>query len=301
MSAAPGRAGPARPEALRGIALMIVAVGLLTLSDALAKHLVQTYPTGQVLALRHAVVVLVVLPYAGAVAGWSDLRVVNWGGQLLRGVLLASGAALMVASVKVLPLATVTSLTMTAPMFVALLSLPLLGERVGAARWLAILGGFAGVLLIVRPGSAAFEWALLLALGAALSNGLRDLVTRRLARTETSLSQLFWSNVVVALACFAAVDAGWQPVDAAGIAWFVGAGVLNALAHFIAIEAMRSGEAALVAPFRYTALVWSVGIGFAVWGHVPDAWVVLGAGVIAASGIGMILLERRAWRVDRSA
>lgn len=276
---------------------MIAAVGLLTLSDALAKYLAQSYPLEQVLGLRHAVVVIVLIAYAAGIVGYEQLATRNWPGQLLRGVLFLSGAVLMVASVQVLPLATVTSLTMTAPMFVAALSVPMLGERVNAARWFAILGGFVGVLLIVRPGSAAFEWAMLLALGSALSNGLRDLVTRRLSRTESSLSQLFWSNVVVTLACFVLYDADWQPLDAAGATWFVAGGVLNAVAHFLAIEAMRAGEAALVAPFRYTALVWASVVGFIVWGHVPSAWVLLGASVIAASGIGMILMERRANRL----
>lgn len=281
---------------MRGIALMIVAVGLLTINDAIAKYLTQSYPLGQVLALRHAAVVLAILPYAAAVTGWPALRVHNWGGQCFRGVLFVAGTAFLVLSVKILPLATVTSLTMTAPIFVAMLSVPMLGERVNFARWFAIVGGFIGVLLIVRPGSQAFEWGLFLALAAAFANGLRDLVTRRLARTETSISQLFWSNVIVAIVCFATFDSDWRALDAFGIAWFLGAGVLNAVAHFVMIEAMRSGEAALVAPFRYTALIWAIVIGFAVWGHLPDLWVVLGAGVIAASGIGMIVMERRAWR-----
>lgn len=297
MRLAPTHTPAARPDAVRGILLMIAAVGLLTLSDALAKYLAQTYPLAQVLALRHAVVVIVLLAYAGGIVGYEQLATRNWSGQLLRGMLFLSGAALMVASVQVLPLATVTSLTMTAPIFVAALSVPMLGERVNAARWFAILGGFVGVLMIVRPGSAAFEWAMLLALGSALSNGLRDLVTRRLARTETSLSQLFWSNVVVTLACFALHDPDWKPLAAAGATWFVVGGVLNAFAHFLAIEAMRAGEAALVAPFRYTALVWASVVGFIVWGHVPSAWVLLGASVIAASGVGMILMERRANRL----
>ncbi len=285
-----------RVHSVRGIVLMIVAVGLLTVNDGLAKYLTERYPVGQVLCLRHFAVMLVIAPYAAFVAGWSTLRARNWAGQGARGVLFIAGAGLMVLAVKLLPLATVTSLTMTAPIFVAALSVPFLGERVNAARWFAILGGFTGVLLIVRPGSAAFEWALLLALGAALANGVRDLVTRRLARTETSLSILFWSNVAVAIGGLATIASDWQPLDGTGLAWFLFAGVLNALAHFVAIEAMRSGEAALVAPFRYTALVWAVVVGFIVWGHLPDAWVIAGATVIAASGIAMILVEARRWR-----
>lgn len=296
MSAPAAHAKSARADSVRGIALMIVAVGLLTINDAIAKYLTQHYPLGQVLALRHAAVVLAILPYAAVVSGWPSLRVRNWGGQLARGALFVAGTAFLVLSVKSLPLATVTSLTMTAPIFVAMLSAPMLGERVNFARWFAIVGGFIGVLLIVRPGGQAFEWALMFALGAAFANGMRDVVTRRLSRTETSIAQLFWSNVIVAIVCVATYDAGWLALDARGLAWFAGAGLLNAVSHFVMIEAMRCGEAALVAPFRYTALVWAVVIGLIVWGHVPDAWVVLGASVIAASGIGMMLMERQAWR-----
>ena len=270
---------------------MILAAGLLTVNDGLAKYLAESYPAGQVLCLRHIGVLLAILPYAAAVSGWHSLRVGSWRGQLVRGMLFIAGTGLLMLAVTLLPLATVTSLTMSAPMFVAALSVPLLGERVNAARWLAILGGFTGVLIILRPGAGAFEWALLLPLGAALANGVRDLITRRLARTETSISMLFWSNVAVSIGSLTTIANDWQPLDGAGLAWFALAGVLNAVAHFTMIEAMRSGEAALVAPFRYTALIWAILVGFVVWGHLPDTWVVLGAFVIAASGIAMIAIE----------
>jgi drug/metabolite transporter (DMT)-like permease len=295
MRASAARAMSSRSGSTRGIVLMIIAVGLLTVNDALAKYLAQRYPVDQVLALRHAAVLLAILPYAALVTGWQALKVNDWRGQSIRGVLFIAGTVFLVLSVTLLPLATVTSLIMTAPIFVALFSGLLLGERVNRARWLAIIGGFLGVLLIVRPGGHVFEWGLLLALAAALANGLRDLLTRRLARTETSIAQLFWSNAAVTVACFATFSARWQPVGGIDVAWFLGAGVLNALGHFVMIEAMRAGEAALIAPFRYTALIWAVVIGFLVWGDLPEVWVVLGALVIGASGIGMILMERKAW------
>lgn len=272
---------------------MVLAVGLLTLNDALAKHLAQTYPIGQVLWLRHLAVLLVVLPYAAAVTGVGALKAHNWPGQALRGFLFIGATGFMVLAVTLLPLATVIAITMSSPIFVAALSVPLLGERVSRARWLAILGGFVGVLVIVRPGGQAFEWPLLVAVTIALAHGLRDLVTRRLARTETSISMLFWSNVVVALAGLTTISDDWIELSGEGVAWFALAGLLNALAHFVLIEAMRRGEAALVAPFRYTALLWAALIGFVVWGEVPSIWVVLGALVIAASGIAMILVETR--------
>jgi drug/metabolite transporter (DMT)-like permease len=293
MSGTTIRPAVSRAHSLRGIALMIGAVGLLVVSDALAKYLVETFPVGQVLALRHVAVVLVVLVYAAVVTSPSSLRAHNIPGQALRGLLFIGGTLFMIIAVKLLPLATVTSITMSSPIFVAALSAPLLKEHVSRARWLAIVGGFAGVLMIVRPGAHGFDYALLVAVATALCNGLRDLSTRHLARTETSISMLFWSNVIVAVAGLMTVGADWLPLGASGIAWFALAGVLNAAAHFLVIEAMRYGEVAVVAPFRYTALRWSMSIGFLVWSDVPDRWVIAGALVIAASGIAMILLEAR--------
>lgn len=293
MSGAGARPAVSRANSLRGIVLMICTVGLLVIGDGLANYLVETYPPGQVLALRHIAVVLVVLAYVAAAANLGQLRVHNIPGQALRGLLFVGGTLFMIIAVKALPLATVTSITMSSPIFVAALSAPLLRESVSLARWLAILVGFGGVLMIVRPGAHGFDWILLIAVATALCNGLRDISTRYLARTETSLSMLFWSNVIVALAGLLTISSVWLPIGESGIAWFALAGVLNAGAHFLVIEAMRHGEVAAVAPFRYTALLWSMSIGFLVWGDIPDRWVIAGAIVIAASGIAMILLEAR--------
>lgn len=293
MSRQHARLPVSRANTLRGIGLMILGVGLLVVNDALAKYLVETYPVGQVLCLRHIAVLLVILPYAAMGPGITSLRARNWGGQILRGLLFIGGTAFLIMSVKRLPLATVSTITMSAPIFVAALSAWTIGERVSRPRWLAILGGFIGVLIIVRPGSQTFEWALMIAVATAAANGLRDLSTRHLARTDNSISILFWSNVIVAAAGLTTISPQWIPLGAGGIAGFALAGLLNAGAHFLLIEAMRHGEAALVAPFRYTALVWAILIGFVVWGDWPDRWVIAGALVIAASGIAMILFEAR--------
>lgn len=272
---------------------MILGVGLLTVNDGLAKYLTKSYPVGQVLCLRHLAVLLVMLPWVTALGRVRELRVHDRAGQALRGLLFIAGTSLLVFAVEVLPLATVTSIHMAAPLFVGALSAPLLGERVGARRWLAILAGLAGVLIILRPGGQAFAWVLLLPVGAALANGLRDISTRHLARTETSLSVLFWSNAAIIPAMLITLPLGWAPVDVRGALWFALAGILNAAAHFLVIEAMRFGEASLIAPYRYTAVLWAVVIGYLVWGHVPDAAVIAGAVVIAGSGIAMIFEEAR--------
>jgi drug/metabolite transporter (DMT)-like permease len=277
--ARPGRQQPmSRASSLRGIAAMMAGAGLLTLNDAASKYLTEHYPLGQVFALRQAAALMFMLPYARAVTGLAALRSVNHGGQLVRALLFVMGAGLTLTSLSLLPLSFVTIVLFSSPLFVALLSAPVLGERVRLHQWIAILAGFADVLLIVRPTGSDFAWAMLLPLCAAFTNGARDTVTRRLSRTDSSIAVLLWSGVLVMVAGLCTIPFGWKPVDLGGAAWFLAAGLFNAAAHFMVIEAFRLGNAALVAPFRYTGLLWATLLGFAVWREVPDAWMLAGGG-----------------------
>jgi drug/metabolite transporter (DMT)-like permease len=123
---------------------------------------------------------------------------------------------------------------------------------------------------------------------AALSNALRDTFTRRLSRTDTSISILFWSGVIVSLAGLFTLPFGWKPIGLDGAMWFVAAGLANAAAQFLVIEAFRLGAAALVAPFRYSGLLWAMLIGFAVWGEVPDVWMLAGGAIVVCAGLYML-------------
>ncbi len=272
---------------------MILGAALLSLNDAVSKFLTESYPVGQVIGLRQAASLLVILPYAYYTTGWRGLRIVNWGGQGFRGAVFVATAILMVLGLSLLPIATVTAIAFASPIFVAALSVALLGERVGWHRWAAIIAGFGGVLVIVRPTGASFEWALMIPVCAAFANALRDIATRKLARTDTSISILFWSTVIVIAASLFSIPFGWKPVTGAGALWFLLAGLLAAGAHFLMIEALRLGEAALIAPFRYTALLWAILTGILVWNTVPDAFVLLGALLVVASGIYILQREAR--------
>lgn len=277
---------------LRSLLLMTLGVMLITANDAATKYLVQTYPVGQVIGLRQSATLLVLLPCVLLFGGWSQLRVVDVRGQLTRGLLFILGSVLIVWSLAELPLATAITMLFASPIFMVMLSVPMLGEKIRSHRWVAVIGGFLGVLIILRPGGESFHWTLLLPLCAAAVNALRDVMTRRMSRTESSISILFWSNIILMVGGFSTLPLGWMPVDANGVLWIIAAGVFNGTAHFCMIEALRTGEASMLAPIRYTALLWAALFGFLLWGDIPDLWLWLGAAVIVASSLYMINRER---------
>ena len=272
----------------RGIFAMMISALLLMLGDSISKYLLETYPIGQVIAIRQAAALLVIFAWALAVGGPPMLRIVSWRGQLLRGGLFLAGTYVILTALHLLPLATVTAIVFASPIFVAALSAPVLGEKVARRVWIAIIVGFVGVLVMIRPGAASFEWALLLPVIGAAVNGVRDLVSRRLSRTDHSLSILFWSTLIVGVGGALMTPFSWLPISSGGtLAWFVLAGVINAGAHFAMIEGLRLGRAAVVTPFKYTGLVWAVLLGVLLWNEWPDRWLLLGALVVIGAGIYM--------------
>ncbi len=277
----------------KGIAAMLLGSAFLSLNDAVSKLLTETYPVGQVIAIRQCCSFLVITPYIHWVTGWRALAFTDGQGQLLRGVCVAVTMGLIVLSLSLLPLATVTAIAFSSPIFVVALSAALLGEKVGIRRWLAVLTGFAGVLVIIRPGSVSFHWLLIFPLLTAIAAATRDAITRRLSVTETSISILVWSSLLVIVAASTTALFGWKPVPPSAAGWFILNGILSAAAHFLMIEAFRLGDAALVAPFRFSGLLWAILFGFLIWGQFPDGWTLLGAVILLASGIYIIERETR--------
>lgn len=273
---------------------MTLGAGLLTLNDAISKHLALTYPVGEIVALRQLAAFLFIVPYALLTAGLGALRPVNYTAQFLRGLLFVASTVLIIISLKLLPLTLVTALLFSSPLFVAILSPALLAERVSPHTWRAIALGFGGVLLIVQPAGDDFTWLGLLPLFTAFVAGLRDTVTRMLSKTESSLALLFWSGVTVMAAGLCTLPWGWVMVDGSGVLWFLVAGFLNSAAHFLIIEAFRLSHAAVVAPFRYTGLLWAMVVGFLAWGEVPGLSMLAGAAVVIAAGVYMLRHPRPA-------
>ena len=278
---------------LKGPLMMAIGIALITANDAATKYLVLTHPVGQVICLRQAATLLVFIPYLTLAGRWGALRINSWRGQIERGLLFIAGSIFIVWGLGELPLATAVTMLFLSPILMVVLSGPLLGEQISVQRWIAVLGGFIGVLIVMRPGGEAFQWALLLPLIGAFINALRDVLTRKLSRTETSLAILFCSNIILMTGGALTAPFGWVAVNATAAFWFIAAGIFNGMAHFFIIEALRTGEASIVAPIRYTALLWAALLGFLVWGDVPGVWLWVGAAVIIGSSLYMIYTEQR--------
>ena len=281
-----------KTDAARGICTMILGAGVLSMNDAVSKYMVESYPIGQILGLRQIAALVAILAYVWWAGRWRDLRINDRTGQAWRGLTHVGGAALIVWSLSLLPIATVTAIAFSSPIVVLIFSMRLLGERVSWRRRIAVLIGFAGVVVIIRPGGVSFEWALLVPVAAAVVAGLRDLLTRRVARVDTSLSILVWASVLLIAVSLFTIPFEWKPVTLTASVWFVFNGLLNAGAHFLMIDALRRGDAALISPFRYTAILWAAFTGFIVWHHLPDLYTTIGAVMLVLSGVIIARRER---------
>jgi len=267
----------------RGIAFMLLGGALLTMNDAVLKWLTGDYPVGQIMFMRGIFVFLpisILVYYSG---GLLVLRINSFKNQALRGVLMVSGTFLFITGLGHLPLGEAIAITFAGPLFITLLAPALLGEHVGWRRWAAVLIGFSGVLVMTRPGSEAVQWAALFPLSASLFGALRDLMTRKLSTSETSISMLCFSTAIVVLGGLATSPFGWAPLTPRDVGLMALSGMLVGSAHFLLIECFRLAEAALVAPFKYFNMVWAVLFGFIVWGDVPDIWTVTGAAFVIGS------------------
>ncbi|MSO93008.1 MAG: DMT family transporter [Rhodospirillales bacterium] len=280
----------------RGILWMMLAVFIYVLSDALIKHLTESYPLIQVLWARfvfHAAFVALLVRHRLIAA----LKSRRPGMQLARAALQFTAALLFVVGLSTLPLADVNALYFAGPLIVTALSVPLLGEHVGLRRWIAVGVGFAGVLAIVRPGAGVVDPVALLILAAAVAFALYQITTRIVGRVDSTMTSLAVIGLFGSCVTSAIVPFVWQSPDLGGWVLMVTVGITAGMSHFAQIRALETAPAAVVVPFTYTSLVWATLFGFLGWGHFPDAWTIAGAVVIA--GAGLYIFHRE--RVNRDA
>jgi drug/metabolite transporter (DMT)-like permease len=271
---------------------MVVGMALLTLNNAFLKTLTSDYPPGQLIALRAAFVFIPIALIAWRNDGLESLKINSIGGQSIRAGFLVATQFLMVTSLGLLPLADVTALSFSGPLVITALAGPMLGEQVGWRRWAAVVVGFSGVLIMVRPDPEIFRIAALLPILAASSGALRDLVTRRISTGESSIAILCFSTSAVFLAGLVSMLFDHVPLNMADLPLLAVAGCLQGAAHFILIEAFRHGEAAVIAPFKYTALPCAAVFGFLLFGQIPDIWIITGAMPVICAGLYIVHRER---------
>ena len=273
--------------------LMLGAVASFSLMDAGLKLLSAHYPTFQVAALRGASSLPFVLVWAMRSGGLASLRPVRWGLHLLRGAMGVAMMASFVYALRTLPLSMAYSIFFVAPLLVTALSVPILRERVGRRRWTAIGVGLLGVVVLLRPtGEGMLSLAALAVLLAALMYAVSAISVRVLARTDRTQAMMVWLLVLMAVGAGVLALPDWRPVRLAD-AWLIaGVGLAGALGQYAVTEAFRHGEASLIAPLEYTALVWGVLLDVALWRVLPDAITWFGAAIIVGSGLYLLRRER---------
>jgi drug/metabolite transporter (DMT)-like permease len=290
------------PDGRRGVAILCMLAGvlMLTTQDAVTKWLVVDHNVGEIMLYRGLVTVplfaLLIVWREGGRASLRVLRSTNPRLQILRAAINSLGGLALVAGFRWMPLADAMTIFFASPILIAALSAPILGEHVSWRRWLAILVGFLGVVLMMQPsGGGALDPVAFLPLIAMACIASRDIITRILGARDLSLTILFytlWVPLPIGLAAVAIL--GWSSPE--GLAWplFVAAGMLNLAGQGLTIHALTLAPAALLAPLRYVALIWAVVIGMVIWGDMPDALKAVGGGLIIAAGLVISRPERHA-------
>lgn len=298
---------------LLAIASIVAGVGLSSGMDATNKWLSGDYPFHQLLVMRAAVAMPILYGLLLVRRLPARLPVSIWPLVLTRGLILASGYVAFTLSIAAMPMADSVAIYFTMPLIVAALAGPMLGERVPGYRWFAIILGFVGVLVMVRPGSGVFEPAALIALYAALAYGTGQLFTRRIGlRVEPSALAFHQNTIYLAVGLalglvfgwggltsdihpsIAFLTRGWVMPGGSDLCLMIGVGVLSSLAMLLFTLAYGSAEANLVAPFEYTAMFWAVLFGFVLFGDVPGLPTALGGSLVVFAGLYMLMRDRRA-------
>lgn len=286
-------AAPVRTPAVTAALMMLAAVALFSLMDAGLKQLSTHYPPFQVAAMRGASSLPFVVLWAVSMRGAASLRPKRWSLHLLRGVLGIAMMASFVYALRTLPLSTAYAIFFIAPLLVTALSVPLLGERVGPRRWTAIVVGLVGVVVVLRPtGEGLGTWASLAVLLSAAMYSISAITVRILARTDTTEAMMVWLLVLMALGSGLLALPDWAPIRMGDGGLILGIGIAGALGQYTITEAFRRGEASLIAPLEYTALVWGVLLDLTLWGVLPDAITWIGAAIIIGSGLYLLRRER---------
>jgi drug/metabolite transporter (DMT)-like permease len=271
---------------LMGIVLMCLAGTFFPVMNGVAKLMSQTYSSEQVVwarTLSHLVFLLLLfMPRYGV----QVVRTRRPGIQVLRSALLIASTYLFFSAIKVVPIAQAAAVSFLSPLLVVLLAAPMLGERITPGRIAAVLAGFAGVLVVTRPGAAVFQPASLLIVGSATCYALYQVYTRRVAGIDSAATSSTYSALVGTVLMSAIVPLSWRTPDAVvDVLLLASLGVFGGLGHYCVARSLSCAPANLVSPFMYWQMVGSVIVGYLLFSEVPDAFTWLGAAMIIGAGL----------------
>jgi drug/metabolite transporter (DMT)-like permease len=274
-----------KQHALAGIVLLVVATACFAVLDTTVKAISLSVPFVMVLWFRYAfqavATTLTVLP----VRGMALLRTKHPRFQLLRGALLMASSGLAFFGLKAMPVGEFTAIVMITPLVITMLASLQLGERVSMLRWLLVFGGFAGTLIIIRPGSDDFDWDLLLPLGLVASNAWFQILTSKLVKTEDPMTMQFYTGWTGAVAFSIALPFFWTHLDAPSLwAGLMLVGLAGTVGHLIMIFAYARAPVSTLTPFLYAQIAFAMLGGWLAFSHVPDRWSLVGIVLIAVCG-----------------
>ena len=290
----PAPVKPARRDHVPlGIAYMIGATVLFAGSAAVTKWLLDTYPVGEVLFIRTvgslAIVAAMILP----VAGLAVFRTARIGAHTVRAVSQGTSQALIVLAISLLPLASAFAINFSAPLFATLVSAVVLRERVGGARWAALAVGFVGVLIITNPGTGTFQIGALFALINAILYGSVTAGVRGMTTTESAETLTMYQMLLLTLFFAPLLPLGFVLPTSVDFGAMILSGIANGLGQYWWTRALHLAPVGAVAPFHYFMLVWTMILGFAVWGDVPTPTLLVGSAIVVASGLFLLWRETR--------
>ena len=275
-----------------GVALMLTGIAAFAVMDAIVKWLTADYSVIQIAAMRSWFGLPLLLLFALRAGGWRRLHsrrpLVHLGRYLLvLGLTLCFFWAL-----SQMKLVDAIAISFAAPIFITALSMPLLGERVGRHRWLAVGVGFVGVLVMLRPGVGVFQWASLVVLLSVVFYALLMITTRALKASESGAALMLYPQLGMSLTGILAAPFFWSQPGLGDVGLFAVAGCFGSVGIMCITNAFRLGPAALITPFEYSALLWATLLGFFVWGELPDGFTLIGAAIVVGSGFYIVYRER---------
>lgn len=281
----------AREKKALGAGFALCNVFMLALIAAAVKYLGESYSVFQISFARNVFSLFIVIPAVLYMGGRRALKTERPKLHLVRGVIGATAMLFLFSSYKLLPLADATAFGFTVPLFLAILSGPLLAEKVGRDRWIAVAVGFAGALVMARPSGEVTMLGIGVAVTGAFLVSLVMVLLRRMNNTEEPVAIIFYFTIFATL--FTAIPAAmvWETPDAQGWGLLVLLGVMGGINQLLLTMAYRYAPAVLVGTFGYTKIIWASALGFMIWGHIPEFHVIMGAGIVIASGIFMLFSE----------